>query len=318
MSKLIKKISLDKIRLGTRSSRLALSQVAEIQLLIADHFPNIKIEIVPITTSGDKILDKNLAEIGGKGLFIKELEEALINNQIDVAVHSAKDIPPIIHDLTKLSAFTDRLDARDCFVSNKYSSLKKLPKNAVIGTSSTRRKAFILRQRPDIKVVNLRGNIDTRLNKILENNFDGAILAVSGLIRLGKENSIKEAIEIDKMLPSGGQGALALQIRQNDEELHELLQKINHRETEIFVACERAFLQELQASCTTPVGVNAVIKNNQLHLKTAIIDYDGSEIYETSHLGEINLESSILLGKKAGEDTKRNAIKLLSKILLPY
>jgi len=318
MTKLIKKISIDKIRLGTRASRLALSQVAEIQILLAENFPEIKIEIIPITTSGDKILDKNLAEIGGKGLFIKELEEALIKNQIDIAVHSAKDIPPIIHELTHLSAFTERLDARDCLVSPKYSSLKKLPKNAIIGTSSTRRKAFILKERPDIKVVNLRGNIDTRLNKILENNLDGAILAVSGLLRLGKENSINEAIDIEKMLPAGGQGALALQTRKTDEELHELLQKINHQETQICVACERAFLQELEASCTTPVGVYCSIKNKKIQLKTAIIDYDGSQIYETINNSSLDLDSAIKIGIKAGKDTKIKAKELLSRILLPY
>jgi hydroxymethylbilane synthase len=318
MTKLIKKISIDKIRLGTRASRLALSQVAEIQLLLAENFPQIKIEIVPITTTGDKIIDKNLAEIGGKGLFIKELEEALINNQIDIAVHSAKDIPPIIHELTQLSAFTERLDVRDCFVSSKYSSLKKLPKNAIIGTSSTRRKAFILKERPDIKVVNLRGNIDTRLNKILENNLDGAILAVSGLLRLGKENSINEPIDIEKMLPAGGQGALALQTRISDQELHELLQKINHQETEICVCSERAFLQELGASCTTPVGVYCSAKNKKIQLKTAIIDYDGSQIYETLNNGSLDLDSAIEIGIKAGKDTKIKAKELLSKILLPY
>ena len=138
-----------KIKLGTRASNLALSQVAEIHLLIADFFPEIKIEIVPIVTSGDKIQDKNLAEIGGKGLFIKELEESLINNKIDIAIHSAKDIPPEIHDDTEICAFTKLLDSRDCFVSNKYSSFKKLPKNATIGTSSTRRKSYILKQLPD-------------------------------------------------------------------------------------------------------------------------------------------------------------------------
>ena len=318
MTKLIKKISISKIRLGTRASRLALSQVAEIQLLIAENFPNIKIEIVPITTTGDKILDKNLAEIGGKGLFIKELEEALINNKIDIAVHSAKDIPPKINNLTKLSAFTERLDVRDCFVSSKYSSLKKLPKNATIGTSSTRRKAFLLKERPDIKVTNLRGNIDTRINKILENNLDGAILAVSGLLRLSKENSINEAIEVEKMLPAGGQGALALQTRIIDEELNELLKKINHYETEICVSCERAFLQELEASCSTPVGVYCSVKNKKIQLKTAIIDYDGSQIYETINNSSVDLDSAIKIGIKAGKDTKIKAKELLSRILLPY
>jgi len=306
---------INKIRLGTRASRLALAQVSEIQLLIADFFPNIQVEIVPITTSGDKIQDRNLAEIGGKGLFIKELEEALLSNKIDIAVHSAKDVPPIIHPATTLGAFTTRVDARDCFISNKYSSFKKLPKNAVIGTSSTRRKAFILKSRPDLQVVNFRGNIDTRLNKIDDQQVDGAILAVSGMVRLAKENRIREAFEINRMLPAGGQGALALQIRDGETEIAKILQKINHLETQICVKCERAFLRELGASCTTPVGAYAYIENQQLIFKTAIIDYNGQEIYETQHSSDLSLENAIEIGIKASQQTKKYASTLLQKIV---
>lgn len=303
-----------KIRLGTRASRLALAQVAEVHLLIADIFPQIAIEIVPITTSGDKITDRNLAEIGGKGLFIKELEEALINNQIDIAVHSAKDVPPIIHTDTNISAFTKRFDHRDCFISNKFESFKKLPKNAIIGTSSPRRKALILKQRPDIKVVNFRGNIDTRLNKVEENFVDGAILAVSGLSRLGKENKIRHAFEIDQMLPSGGQGALALQTRRIDQNLAIILQKINNLESQICIKTERSFLRELGASCITPVGAFAYIEKNKLILKTAIIDYDGGEIFETTYKTKVTLEDGIDIGIKAGIETKAKANNLLKKI----
>lgn len=310
MSNLIKKI-----RLGTRASRLALAQVSEIHLLIADFFPNIPIEIVPITTSGDKIQDRNLAEVGGKGLFIKELEEALINNKIDIAVHSAKDVPPIIHQDTEIGAFTTRIDSRDCFVSNKYSTFKKLPKNAVIGTSSARRKAYILRQRPDLRVINFRGNIDTRLAKIDDGQVDGAILAVSGMLRLAKENRICEAFEIDKMLPAGGQGALALQIRKGEVELANILQKINHLETQICVKSERAFLRDLGASCITPVGAYAFIENKKLVLKTAIIDYDGKEIFETKSATNLTLNDAVNLGHKASEETKEKALALLRKIV---
>lgn len=305
----------NKIRLGTRASRLALAQVAEIHLLIAEHFPQIAIEIVPITTSGDKALDKNLAEIGGKGLFIKELEEALLSNQIDIAVHSAKDMPPILHEQTEIKAFTNRFDHRDCFVSNKYPSFKKLPKNAIIGTSSARRKAFILKHRPDINVVNFRGNIDTRLNKIFDNEVDGAILAVSGLLRLGKENKVLQAFEVSQIVPAGGQGALALQVRKSDHHLTNILQKINHLDTQICVKTERSFLRELGASCTTPVGAFAYIENNKLFFKTAIIDYDGSEIFETNFKCKANLEEGIKIGIKAGIETKQKAHKLLKKII---
>ena len=303
-----------KIRIGTRTSKLALSQVAETHLLLADHFPDLKIEIVPITTSGDKIQDRNLAEIGGKGLFIKELEEALIQNKIDIAIHSAKDVPPVIHEKTELAAFTKRLDERDCFVSKKYSSLKDLPKGAVVGTSSARRKAILLRMRKDLKVVNFRGNVDTRLAKLENDEVDAAILAVCGMIRLGKEQTVKEAIEKDKILPAGGQGALAIQIRKGDEEISAIVKKINDEQTQIAVKCERAFLRELGASCATPVAINAEIEKNNLTLKTMILDYDGSEIFETKSKSKANLEDAIKLGVEAAQTTKKKAAKLLEKI----
>jgi len=303
-----------KLRIGTRTSKLALSQVAEVHLLLADHFPNLQLEIVPITTSGDRIQDRNLAEIGGKGLFVKELEEALIQNKIDIAIHSAKDVPPFIHDKTELAAFTPRLDPRDCFVSKKHSSLKDLPKGAIVGTSSARRKAVLLRLRKDLKVVNFRGNVDTRLAKLENGEVDAAILAACGMTRLGKEQNVNHAIEKDQMLPSGGQGALAIQIRKNDSEISQLLAKINDEKTQIEVKCERSFLRELGASCATPVAAHAEIEKNNILLRTIIFDYDGSEIFETKSKGKANLEDAIKLGFEAAKTTKKKAAKLLEKI----
>ena len=303
-----------KIRIGTRTSKLALSQVAETHLLLADHFPDLKIEIVPITTSGDKIQDRNLAEIGGKGLFVKELEEALLQNKIDIAIHSAKDVPPIIHDQTELAAFTPRLDARDCFVSTKFSSLKDLPKGAIVGTSSARRKAILLRLRKDLKVVNFRGNVDTRLAKLENGEVDAAILAACGMMRLGKEQLANGPIEKDKMLPSGGQGSLALQIRKNDKKISDLVKKINDEKTQIAVNCERAFLQQLGASCITPVAAHAEIEKDNISLRTIILDYDGSEVFETKSKAKATLEDAIKLGIEAAKTTKKKAAKLLEKI----
>ncbi|MBM3579909.1 MAG: hydroxymethylbilane synthase, partial [Alphaproteobacteria bacterium] len=236
---------MQKIRIGTRTSKLALSQVAETHLLLADHFPNLQIEIIPITTSGDKIQDRNLAEIGGKGLFIKELEEALLQNKIDLAIHSAKDVPPAIHSETELAAFTKRLDSRDCFISKNFNSLEDLPNGAVVGTSSPRRRAMLLRLRPDLQIINFRGNVDTRLRKIDEEFVQASILAVCGLARLDKERKIKKIFEKDVMLPAVGQGALALQARKGDGDLLELLTKTNDLTTQIEIKCERAFLREL-------------------------------------------------------------------------
>lgn len=306
--------STSKIRIGTRTSRLALAQVAEVHLLLAPHLKNFQIEVVPITTSGDKIQDRNLAEVGGKGLFIKELEEALIQNKIDVAIHSAKDVPPLVHEATELVAFTERLDARDCFISKNFDSIKKLPKGAIVGTSSARRKAILLRARPDLKIVNFRGNVDTRLNKIENEEVAATILAMCGLERISKEHKIKKIIEKDEMLPSGGQGSLAVQVRKNDEKISQLLKKINHEETQICVKAERAFLRELGASCATPVAAHATIEGEKLNLKTLILDYDGSEIFETNFSGKADLEEGIKLGIDAAKKTKKEAAKLLERI----
>jgi hydroxymethylbilane synthase len=304
----------NKIRIGTRTSKLALAQVAEVHLLLAPYLENSQIEIVPITTSGDRIQDRNLSEVGGKGLFIKELEEALTQNRIDIAVHSAKDVPPILHEDTVIAAFTERLDARDCFISKKYDSLKKLPKGSTVGTSSARRKAILLLIRPDLKVVNFRGNVDTRLRKIEEGEVDAAILALCGLTRLDKDLVVKQLIEKDVMLPAGGQGSLAIQIRKSDQKNFELLQKINHEQTQIEVKCERAFLRELGASCCTPVGVNAVVDGDSLTLKTLLLDYDGSEIFETKSKGMAELEDALKIGSEAAKKAKKEATKLLEKI----
>lgn len=303
-----------KLRIGTRTSKLALSQVAEVHLLLADHFPDLQIEIVPITTSGDKIQDRNLSEIGGKGLFIKELEEALIQNKIDIAIHSAKDVPPVLHEATELAAFTSRFDACDCFISKKFSKLKDLPKGAIIGTSSARRKAALMRMRPDLKIVNFRGNVDTRLAKLENGEVDGAILAGCGMIRLGKEQIVSEAISKEIILPAGGQGALAIQIKKSDTAIAALVKKINDEKTQIAVKCERSFLRELGASCATPVAVHAEIEKNNLTLRTIIFDYDGSEIFETKSKSKANLEDAIKLGNEAAKTTKKKAAKLLEKI----
>ena len=304
------------LRLGTRSSRLALAQVAEIHILLSDYFPKLKIEIVPIQTSGDKILNKKLADIGGKGLFVKELEEALLNKTIDIAVHSAKDVPPFIDKKTKIGAYSKRINPNDCFISKKFPNLDKLPKNSKIGTSSPRRQAFLSRLRPDLKFINLRGNVDTRLRKLTDDEIDATIMAVAGLVRLSKENSINHIFTTQEMIPSVGQGALALQIRNEDLSIDNICKKINDENSEIAISCERSFLQELGASCHTPVGVYAEILDGKINLKTAIIDFNGSDIFEFNISGKANIKTALEIGKKAGEETKIKAHNLLKKILI--
>ena len=312
----------NKIRIGTRTSKLALAQVEEVKYLLSPYLQSLEIEIVRITTSGDQIQDRNLAEIGGKGLFIKELEEALIQNKIDIAVHSAKDVPPFLHEATQLAAFTQRFDARDCLISKNFAAISDLPNGAIVGTSSARRKAILLRLRPDLKIVNFRGNVTTRLVKIENDEVDATILATCGLERLSHDQTLcpkgyknKILIEKDVMLPAGGQGALAIQSRKDDQRISEILAKINNRETQICVKAERAFLRGLGASCSTPVAVNAVLKNGKLNLKTLILANDGSEIFATESESEITLEAATELGKKASDKTKKEAEELLKKII---
>lgn len=308
-------MSQDLIRIGTRASSLALAQAKEVKNLLSLHISSDRIEIVPITTSGDKIQDRNLADIGGKGLFIKELEENLINDKIDIAVHSAKDVPPIIHPETLLAVFTKRIDVRDCFISDKFSSIADLPNASVVGTSSARRKAILLSIRPDLKVVNFRGNVETRLGKVANGDVDASVLAVCGLKRLGKAIDSAKIIDTKTMLPSGGQGALAIQTRKNDSELSQIITKINHLETQICVKSERSFLRNLGASCATPVAVYAQIEANQLKIEFLISDYDGSEIFKSSINCDADLETGIETGKKAAEIVKSQAGELLKRII---
>jgi hydroxymethylbilane synthase len=304
-----------KIKVGTRASKLALKQVDEVKVLLSKYIDLNQIEIVEITTSGDKILDQTLAKIGGKGLFIKELEEALIQEKIDIAIHSAKDIPPKIHHQTEISAFTPRLDARDCFVSKKFSSIKTLPLNATVGTSSARRRAILLKMRPDLKIVNFRGNVNTRLNKIENEEVDATILAICGLNRLETKNNVKEIIDINQILPAGAQGSLAVQSRKDDHKIFSLISKIDDKKTRICIETERAFLLELGASCSTPVAVYANLENNLLKLQTMILDDDGSEFFTTETKSEFNLESGMQLGFNAAKETKLKASELFNKIV---
>lgn len=305
-----------KIRIGTRASNLAMTQSLEVKnlLLAQNELDETQVEIVPITTSGDKIQDRSLADIGGKGLFIKELEEALIHNRIDIAIHSAKDVPPVLHEDTTIAAFTKRRDPRDCLISKKFNSIEALPLGALIGTSSARRKSILLRMRPDLKVVNFRGNVDTRLAKINNEEVDASILALCGLQRVAKEHAIKHIIDTQTMLPAGGQGSLMVQVRKQDAEISRIVSNINDANSQICLESERVFLKELEASCSTPVAVYAFEKEGVLHLKTMILDYDGSAVFETSQTTMFELEAGKALAKKAALQTKTEASGLLEKI----
>ncbi len=306
-----------KISIGTRGSKLALTQAEEVRNLIISAYPEYQkspdlISIIPFKTTGDKITDKSLTQIGGKGLFIKEIEEALLNKQIDIAVHSMKDMPGFFSEGLDIFAVPQRKDARDAFISNKYSSIKDLPQNATVGTSSPRRAALILNQRPDLNIINFRGNIDTRLNKLHNNQVEATILAVAGLKRINMENHITSIISEDEMLPAVGQGALALQARSDDDFIINLLKPLNDEMSNICVSAERAFLKTINGSCNTPLAAYCTIKNHQLYLQVLLSSLDGKEIYKTSRTG--GLQDSIKIGNDAGFELKQKGKRILDEL----
>ncbi|WP_341747217.1 hydroxymethylbilane synthase [Candidatus Tisiphia endosymbiont of Dascillus cervinus] len=267
------------IKIGTRRSPLALIQTNLVVDQIKIHYPNIIYEIVPIITSGDLIKDKNLYDIGGKALFLKEIENALINGKIDLAVHSLKDVPCKLPSELMICAVLEREDARDVFVCLDYKSIEELPFASKVGTSSVRRKILIQRKRPDLKIVTFRGNVDSRIKKLMQGDVDATILAYSGLKRLGLFNTqYCHLIETKEILPSVGQGVIAVEIRKNDHKIQEICNKINHLETWELMQAGRAFLEYLDANCKIPVAAYSTYIGNDILTEFMLSDFDGSKI----------------------------------------
>ncbi|WP_375332472.1 MULTISPECIES: hydroxymethylbilane synthase [unclassified Candidatus Tisiphia] len=267
------------IKIGTRRSPLALVQTNLVVDQIKIHYPNINCEIVPIITSGDLIKDKNLYDIGGKALFLKEIENALINDEIDLAVHSLKDVPCKLPSELMISAVLEREDARDVFVCLDYKSIEELPFASKVGTSSMRRKILIQRKRPDLKIVTFRGNVDSRIKKLMQGDVDATILAYSGLKRLGLfDTQYCHLIETKEMLPPVGQGVIAIEIRKNDNKMQEICNKINHFETWELMQAGRAFLEYLDANCKTPIAAYSTYIGNDILTEFMLSDFDGSKI----------------------------------------
>ena len=292
------------IRLGTRGSPLALYQARLVQSqLIATHgLDPAQVAIEVIHTSGDQIQDRLLAEAGGKGLFTKEIEEALAAGRIDLAVHSAKDMPTVLPAGLALAAYLAREDVRDAFVCRQVRTLVALPPGATVGTASLRRQAMVKRLRPDLRVVPLRGNVETRLRKLDEGAADATVLALAGLKRLGLESVASSIFELDEFLPAVGQGAIAIETRQDDAATRALLAPINDPKTAIALAAERAFLAELNGSCRTPIAGHAVIAANRVQLRGQILKVDGSQIFEATREGSIH--DAAALGADAGRELK--------------
>ena len=292
------------IRIGTRGSPLALAQARMVHAALAAQGAG-EIEIVAIRTSGDRIQDRPLSEAGGKGLFTKEIEEALLAGTIDLAVHSAKDMPTLLPDGLMLAACLPREDVRDAFISRKAASLCELRQGAVVGTASLRRQAMVKRLRPDVSVVPLRGNVETRLRKLEAGEVDATLLALAGLKRLGLADKATTLLDTQEFLPAVGQGAITIEARTDDARTLALLATIDHADTSTALGCERAFLAVLDGSCRTPIAGHAVLDGDAISFRGMILRPDGREAFETSRAG--NRRDAVALGADAGAELKRRA-----------
>ncbi len=295
------------LRIGTRGSPLALWQAREVQahLATAHGVAPEAIAIEVIRTTGDVIQDRPLSEVGGKGLFTKEIEQALCDGAIDLAVHSSKDMPTALPPGLELGACLPREDVRDAFISRKSASLSGLPHGAVVGTASLRRQAMVKRLRPDISVVTFRGNVDTRLKKLDDGVVDATLLAFAGLKRLGREAAATAVLEVDQFLPAVGQGAIGVEARAADTRTRDLLAKINHAETFAAILTERAFLAVLDGSCRTPIAGHAQIAGGSILFRGMILRPDGSEVHETTCKGAV--QHGAVLGADAARELKGRA-----------
>lgn len=272
-----------KLRIGSRGSQLALWQANHISALLRARGHEIEIEI--IHTTGDKITDVALAKVGTKGMFTKEIEEALAAGRVDLAVHSLKDLPTELPAGFEIVAITKREDPRDAFCSRHYAKIEDLPNGARVGTSSLRRRAQLKAIRPDLDIHPLRGNVDTRLRKLEQGEYDAIILASAGLNRLGKTEWIKQIIPAEIMCPAAGQGALGIEIREGDAKTRELLQFLNDPNARATTTCERALLNRLGGGCQVPIGASAETNNGKLHLESIVADPDGSKVLRDSRDG---------------------------------
>ncbi|MFA6266455.1 MAG: hydroxymethylbilane synthase [Pseudolabrys sp.] len=293
------------LRIGTRGSPLALVQARTVRTLLAQATgaDEAAFEIVTIKTTGDTIQDRPLSEVGGKGLFTKEIEEALLSGGIDLAVHSAKDMPTISQPGLLLAACLEREDARDAFISLKARSLADLPQGAHLGTASLRRQAIVMAARPDLKVTPLRGNVETRLRKLASGEVDATLLAIAGLKRLGLAEHATTIMPIEEFLPAVAQGAIGIETRGDDNRTRQMVARINHTATFIAVACERAFLAALDGSCKTPLAGHATLSGDTLHFRGLIARPDGKGAHDI--VGNGHVRDAVKIGEEAGRELKR-------------
>ena len=290
------------VRIATRKSALALWQAEFVKAELERFHADVRVELVPMSTQGDIILDTPLAKIGGKGLFVKELEQAMLDGRADIAVHSMKDVPVEFPEGLELYTICEREDPRDAFVSNNFANLNDLPQGAIVGTSSLRRQCQIKALRPDLDIRDLRGNVNTRLGKLDDGQYDAIILAAAGLIRLKMESRIADYIEPEVSLPANGQGAVGIECRIDDEVTKALLAPLEHTQTRIRVNAERAMNRHLEGGCQVPIGAYALVDGEQVHLRGLVGAVDGSEILRDEVTGHVN-------------DAEKLGIELAKKLL---
>jgi hydroxymethylbilane synthase len=301
------------LKIATRQSPLALWQANYVKDRLQQLYPDLTIELVPMVTKGDVILDSPLAKIGGKGLFVKELENALLNKEADIAVHSMKDVPMQFPEGLGLAVICQREDPRDAFVSHAYRTFAELPQGAVVGTSSLRRQCQLKAMRPDLDIRSLRGNVGTRLSKLDNGDYDAIILASAGLIRLGLADRIASFIDVEQSLPAAGQGAVGIECRTDDVQVHTLLVPLADAETTYCVRAERAMNNHLQGGCQVPIGGYAVLQQGQLYLRALVGDIDGSRIIRAE--GKSAVENAEILGVQIAEQLlAQGADKILQAI----
>lgn len=292
--------SVREIRIATRKSALALWQAEFVKAELEAAHPHLTVTLVPMVSRGDQLLDSPLSKIGGKGLFVKELETALLNKEADIAVHSMKDVPMEFPEGLGLYCVCEREDPRDAFVSNTYASLAELPQGSIVGTSSLRRQAQLLAQRPDLQINFLRGNVNTRLAKLDAGEYDAIILAAAGLLRLGFADRIRSSLDVSSSLPAGGQGAVGIECRSDDAAIHALLKPLHHADTAVRVTAERALNKHLNGGCQVPIACYAVLEDDQLWLRGFVGQPDASVLLRAEQ--RAHRDNAEALGIAVAED----------------
>ncbi len=301
------------LRIATRKSPLAMWQAEFVKASLEKAHPGLEVILLPMSTKGDKILDVPLAKIGGKGLFTKELEDRMMDGDADIAVHSMKDVPMELPEGFALGAILERHSPTDAFVSNNFKRFEDLPKGATLGTSSLRRKAQLMAIRPDLNVIDLRGNVGTRLGKLDAGEYDAIVLATSGLQRLGLDERIQHEISADTCLPAVTQGTLGIEFFEKDLETLEIIRVLNHEPSEIRAKAERAMNHRLEGGCQVPIGVFAELEDDTIHLRGLVAELDGSKILTASGSGSINEPEK--LGIEVGEALlKQGASEILDRV----